>query len=176
MRNIRAHFTEKEQNDYRAAVRELASSPEARACFLDKAEELSLDLERNADAQRRVAKSDKDTRDVLGWYLCRAAKRMDEEKRRWKARAHVVRSGTEIDVEAAKRVPFEAFFDVPGRRGSRMTMCCPFHGEKTPSFTIFADTNHGHCFGCGWHGDVIAFRMEFYEETFVDACKFLLSI
>jgi DNA primase catalytic core len=34
---------------------------------------------------------------------------------------------------------------------------CPFHNEKTPSFTVNEDKGFGHCFGCGWHGDVIAF-------------------
>jgi DNA primase catalytic core len=34
---------------------------------------------------------------------------------------------------------------------------CPFHNEKTPSFTVNEDKGFGYCFGCGWHGDVIAF-------------------
>lgn len=38
--------------------------------------------------------------------------------------------------------------------------CCPFHNEKTPSFTVYKDTNTYHCFGCGKHGDVIDFVSE----------------
>ena len=44
------------------------------------------------------------------------------------------------------------------RSGSHVTACCPFHAERTGSFTIQAATPHrAHCFGCGWGGDVFAF-------------------
>jgi len=41
---------------------------------------------------------------------------------------------------------------------------CPFHEEKTPSFTIQAGDSHYHCFGCGAHGDAIAFLMSFLKR------------
>ena len=44
---------------------------------------------------------------------------------------------------------------------------CPFHYEKTPSFKVFAD--HFHCFGCGAHGDVIKFVMDYFGLTFWQA-------
>ena len=43
------------------------------------------------------------------------------------------------------------------RAGSSMVGCCPFHSEKTPSFTVFSATQSCHCFGCGQGGDVINF-------------------
>ncbi len=46
------------------------------------------------------------------------------------------------------------------RAGSNMVGCCPFHSEKTPSFTVFAGTESYYCFGCGAGGDVITFVMQ----------------
>lgn len=41
------------------------------------------------------------------------------------------------------------------RAGNEMKACCPFHADRTPSFTIYADDRRAHCFGCGWSGDVL---------------------
>lgn len=43
------------------------------------------------------------------------------------------------------------------RAGREWTGLCPFHGERTPSFTVNDDKGFAHCFGCGWHGDVADF-------------------
>ena len=53
------------------------------------------------------------------------------------------------------------------RAGSNMTGLCPFHSEKTPSFTVFTASNSFYCFGCGAGGDAITFvrRMENLEYT-----------
>lgn len=48
------------------------------------------------------------------------------------------------------------------RAGREWKGCCPFHPDKSPSFTIYADDRRGHCFGCGWSGDVIEFVMKAY--------------
>jgi len=45
------------------------------------------------------------------------------------------------------------------KRGREQTGLCPFHSEKTPSFTVSQDKGFYHCFGCGAHGDVIGFVM-----------------
>ena len=45
------------------------------------------------------------------------------------------------------------------RRGRNMVGLCPFHGEKTPSFNIYTETDSFYCFGCGASGDVISFIM-----------------
>lgn len=61
------------------------------------------------------------------------------------------------------------------RNGSRYTACCPFHNEKTPSFTVFTDTSSYYCFGCGAGGDVITFVMNVENLDYVDAVKLLAS-
>lgn len=43
------------------------------------------------------------------------------------------------------------------RQGREFVGCCPFHQEKTPSFTVNDDKGFAHCFGCGWHGDAADF-------------------
>ncbi len=50
---------------------------------------------------------------------------------------------------------------------------CPFHSEKTPSFTVNQSRRSFHCFGCGEGGDVLAFVMRFHNLGFVDALKML---
>jgi len=46
---------------------------------------------------------------------------------------------------------------------------CPFHNEKTPSFTVNDEKRFGHCFGCGWHGDAIRWMTDHQGMGFVDA-------
>ena len=46
------------------------------------------------------------------------------------------------------------------RAGSNYNGLCPFHSEKTPSFTVFPSTKNFYCFGCGAGGDVITFMMK----------------
>ena len=50
---------------------------------------------------------------------------------------------------------------------------CPFHNEKTPSFLLQKGDNHYHCFGCGAHGDAIAFLMNYMKMTFTEAVESL---
>ncbi|MDA0339846.1 MAG: DNA primase, partial [Proteobacteria bacterium] len=67
--------------------------------------------------------------------------------------------------------------DVVGRkvklqkRGKEHTGLCPFHGEKTPSFTVSDDKGFYHCFGCGAHGDVVKFVMESEGLAFPEAVE-----
>ncbi|MEG2203158.1 MAG: DNA primase [Christensenellaceae bacterium] len=51
--------------------------------------------------------------------------------------------------------------------------CCPFHNEKTPSFSINQEKGFFHCFGCGKGGNVIHFVMEQEKMTFPEACAYL---
>jgi len=61
---------------------------------------------------------------------------------------------------------------VPLRRaGANYVACCPFHNEKTPSFSVSPAKQFYHCFGCGAHGTAITFLMEYQGMGFVDAVK-----
>jgi len=65
-----------------------------------------------------------------------------------------------------RRVPLK-------KAGQNYQACCPFHGEKTPSFTVSPTKQFYHCFGCGAHGSAIGFLMEYGGLSFVDAVKSL---
>lgn len=57
------------------------------------------------------------------------------------------------------------------RAGREFKACCPFHKEKTPSFTVNDDKGFYHCFGCGAHGDVITYVMESSNLSFPEAVE-----
>ncbi len=59
------------------------------------------------------------------------------------------------------------------KKGSNLWGLCPFHNEKTPSFSVSPDKQIYHCFGCGKGGGVISFIMEMENLPFVDAVKLL---
>ena len=59
------------------------------------------------------------------------------------------------------------------RAGREQKGCCPFHDEATPSFTVNDEKGFAHCFGCGWHGDVIRFVMDLRGTGFVEVCETL---
>lgn len=59
------------------------------------------------------------------------------------------------------------------KRGRNYLCLCPFHSEKTPSCTVFTDTQTFHCFGCGSGGDVITFIMKIENLDFREALKLL---
>jgi DNA primase len=78
-----------------------------------------------------------------------------------------------------QRVPLS---DVIGRRvklvrkGRRHTGLCPFHSEKTPSFSVVDDDGFYHCFGCGVHGDAISFLRETDGLDFLEAVERLAEM
>lgn len=57
------------------------------------------------------------------------------------------------------------------RKGREYQACCPFHNEKTPSFTVNEAKGFYHCFGCGAHGDIIKFEMDANGLSFIDAVE-----
>jgi DNA primase len=61
------------------------------------------------------------------------------------------------------------------RAGREWKACCPFHNEKTPSFTVNDDKGFYHCFGCGAHGDAIRFLTDQGGMPFMDAVKELAA-
>ncbi len=62
------------------------------------------------------------------------------------------------------------------KTGKDYQACCPFHNEKSPSFTVSQDKQFYHCFGCGVHGNAISFMMEYEKLEFVDAIEELASM
>ncbi len=61
------------------------------------------------------------------------------------------------------------------RRGRTYVGLCPFHNEKTPSFTVYPDTQSFYCFGCGAGGDAIGFIKKIENLDYVDAIKSLAA-
>lgn len=59
------------------------------------------------------------------------------------------------------------------KKGKEYGACCPFHNEKTPSFTVSPSKQFYHCFGCGVSGSVITFLMEYEHLGFVEAIESL---
>lgn len=63
---------------------------------------------------------------------------------------------------------------VPLKKGGANYMaCCPFHKEKSPSFSVSPNKQFYHCFGCGAHGSAIGFIMEYQGLSFTEAVQFL---
>jgi DNA primase len=57
------------------------------------------------------------------------------------------------------------------KAGANFVACCPFHSEKSPSFTVSQTKQFYHCFGCGAHGTAIGFVMEHAGLGYVDAIE-----
>ena len=57
------------------------------------------------------------------------------------------------------------------KSGANFVACCPFHNEKTPSFSVSQTKQFYHCFGCGAHGTALGFLMEYNGLPFVDAVR-----
>lgn len=62
------------------------------------------------------------------------------------------------------------------KTGRNFNACCPFHNEKTPSFTVSPDKQFYHCFGCSAHGNAIDFLMEYERLEFRDAVEELAHL
>jgi DNA primase len=77
-----------------------------------------------------------------------------------------IRNATDIATIIGAVVPLR-------RRGKSLIGLCPFHSEKTPSFTVSPDRQMYHCFGCGVGGNVFTFVMEQEKVSFVDAVRSL---
>ena len=61
------------------------------------------------------------------------------------------------------------------KRGKTYTCRCPFHDEKTPSFSVSAEKKFYYCFGCGAHGNAIGFLMAYHRMEFLDAVEHLAA-
>jgi len=56
---------------------------------------------------------------------------------------------------------------------SKNKACCPFHNEKTPSFTVYPDSNSFYCYGCHASGDIFEFTQKYFNKTFFEAKEIL---
>ena len=61
------------------------------------------------------------------------------------------------------------------KAGREFQACCPFHSEKTPSFTVSPNKQFYHCFGCGAHGSALSFLMEYDRLSFPEAIEELAT-
>ena len=57
------------------------------------------------------------------------------------------------------------------KAGANYSACCPFHNEKSPSFTVSPSKQFYHCFGCGAHGTAIGFLMEYEHMDFPESVE-----
>ena len=79
-----------------------------------------------------------------------------------------IRARTSLESVISKKVKLT-------KRGREFTGLCPFHNEKTPSFTVVEEKGFYHCFGCGAHGDIIRFVMDEGGLRFHDAVEKLAA-
>lgn len=110
----------------------------------------------------------------LKYYLKLAGKISPE--RAWMQQDAIDQGITDEMLEQAKEHPIEDMYDGHLRvNGQRLIGRCPFHEEKTGSFTIFTDDNHFYCFGCHKHGDAIDYYMWKNKVEYLgDAIKALI--
>ena len=89
---------------------------------------------------------------------------------------HSARSANPQDVETARSADIVAVAESFGIDvNSRNKACCPFHDERTPSFTLNPDKGLYKCFGCGAGGDVIKLYRELANATFAEAVEALVK-
>ena len=75
--------------------------------------------------------------------------------------------------QTANIVEIASEYTTVRRRGNKFVGLCPFHSEKTPSFTLDETKQLYHCFGCGAGGDIFTLVMEKENLTFPEAVKYL---
>ena len=75
-----------------------------------------------------------------------------------------IRARTPLSALIGQKVKLE-------KKGKEHKGCCPFHSEKTPSFTVNDDKEFYHCFGCGAHGDALRWLTDHEGMDFIDAVK-----
>lgn len=84
-----------------------------------------------------------------------------------------LRDDKKLDVERAKNYPIEELMRRYGLEPRMGFVCCPFHGEDTPSLKLYPNTNSWYCFGCGVGGDTIDFVRRMNKCGFAEAVRFL---
>ena len=59
------------------------------------------------------------------------------------------------------------------KTGKNYSACCPFHNEKSPSFSVNREKQFYHCFGCGASGNALSFVMQYEHREFMDGLEYL---
>lgn len=120
----------------------------------------------------KFMKQDIENRDALGklekyWLLNESRKPKTQHS------YSSPRLNFEILISEAKQVQIETLCKSPYKKSgvNTLVLLCPFHTEKTPSFTIFTKTNTFFCFGCNAKGDAITFYQKSYGFEFIEAVK-----
>ncbi len=93
---------------------------------------------------------------------------MDDMKQKYETFKEQVRQAADIVSVVSETVELK-------KKGRRFWGCCPFHSEKTPSFTVDPEKGFFHCFGCGAGGDVFTFVMRRDHVSFPEAQKILAN-
>lgn len=185
--NHLSHMTLEERSSYREAVKQLP----VKSTALDKIDELkrarameeyildsSIDLQAklpdNHENRQRyrlihaVMRSSIEqlTRDIKRFH------RLAHPPKPSKNKAHLT---PEQLSQLKENNPIENFFPTPAHQSSsyRLLALCPFHTEKSPSFTIYLKDNSYYCFGCNKGGDVINFLQSLHKISFKEALAYL---
>lgn len=83
---------------------------------------------------------------------------------------------TDDDIDMARGVPIEDLITQPLKKSGRALVgLCPFHNEKSPSFSVFPQSNRFHCFGCQETGDVISYVRQINNLSFPEAINYLIG-
>lgn len=177
MKKIRAFKDEIELTDEGPAMREsrIAYLEQENTTILSKMQVMEADFQRMED------------QDMESWWIETAKELRGYEKISGKYRSNKITIAhlkglydqkktvvTDDMIAAAKKVPFNKLLKLEVV-GNRAKCLCPFHNEKTPSFVVYADTNRGHCHGCGKNVDTIQYLVEIKKIEFNQAVLSLLD-
>ena len=113
-------------------------------------------------ANRQFSRPEKQRRDIF--YYGKKEQSMTLHKGAWDEVRNRVRETADIVQIIGEHVRLK-------KAGASYTGLCPFHGEKTPSFSVNPQNQFFHCFGCQESGDVFSFMMKYHHMTFPEALK-----
>lgn len=162
-----------------------AKMESAKSIFLAKLEELNLqqqDLDQRKKKMRDYALtvSDETTYQIVTRSSTTLFQKEEQiikkQREKWNRLLNPMTDAQRksFDLEALKqKIPIQDLMASSPKRSSvnRLNYVCPFHTEKTASFTVFLKDNTFHCFGCQAHGSLIDFVMRIEQLDFFKACQ-----
>lgn len=171
--------------EIRENKRSLAATPECKEAFREKIKEINeeiLNLRATLNEHNRFAEQIKDEEQYKFFVaiafpiIQRQESVLLKERKKWERllNPHTDAERKSFDLEALKqKIPIQDLIASSPKRSSdsRITFQCPFHTEKTASFTVFLKDNTFHCFGCQAHGSLIDFVMRTEQLDFFKACQ-----